>query len=162
MQLFASDNNLISMIAKGIALPESSWYIFVRQDCLTIFENLSPFIAVRGTNDFFVTCLVSFIFSNDRFLILSSLSTLKTLCRSKVNHAIFSKEAIQPDALLFRVFELLIVDDPELVSTVLDYLYEYSSLGVGASKRLANLRIPQIGNIVVFVARFRSANHIGF
>jgi hypothetical protein len=47
--MFAKHGPIIEIVAKGIALPEASHYICIREDCLAIFENICSHITVRGT-----------------------------------------------------------------------------------------------------------------
>lgn len=56
-QLFARSNTLLLVLAKGLALPQASYYIEIQQHCLDIFENISHLVGLRGVQDFFLACL---------------------------------------------------------------------------------------------------------
>ena len=72
---------MIALLAKGIALPSISYYIQIKSQCMSIFENLAVFISIRGTHDFFLTCLRDQVFSSDRGMIISALRSLTGLCK---------------------------------------------------------------------------------
>ncbi|KAJ3205452.1 hypothetical protein HK099_000823 [Clydaea vesicula] len=153
---FSLQHEIIEILAKGIALDSTSAYNYIKQDCVSIVESLSPYITVRNENDFFLSCMRSFLFTNDRSLIIGGLKTLTNLCAQKNNREAFLNfEKRQPEDFLKRLFELLLVfGDQMLVSCVLDYLYQYSTLGIEPCKKMATLNMPQILNTVNLLIKF--------
>lgn len=159
-QFFSTQASVITMLAKGIALPSSSMYIEIKHYCLCIVENLCSFVSLRGVNDFFLTALRGIVVNeNDRSLIIGALRCLVKFVAIPVNEKVFlelervcdykveQQQKLQrevgvtpPKIITFidRLYELLLViKDEELVTIIMDYLYQYSCLGVDACTRLS-------------------------
>ncbi|KAJ3174937.1 Chromatin structure-remodeling complex protein rsc9 [Geranomyces variabilis] len=127
---FVKNYNLLMYIAKGIAVPPLSHYIEIKHYCLDLLENLSPYLILQGKDDFFLAMLQQLIMEDDQALIIASTETLTRFCSSEAN----AKVLLEADnaALVRRFLQLLLVPDERMVSAVLDWFYEFSSLGSSA------------------------------
>ncbi|KAJ3145438.1 Chromatin structure-remodeling complex protein rsc9 [Geranomyces variabilis] len=127
---FVKNHTLLMYIAKGIAVPPLSHYIEIKHYCLDLLENLSPYLILQGKDDFFLAMLQQLIMEDDQALIIASTETLTRFCASEVN----AKVLLEADnaALVRRFLQLLLVPDERMVSAVLDWFYEFSSLGSSA------------------------------
>ncbi|TPX61326.1 hypothetical protein PhCBS80983_g01135 [Powellomyces hirtus] len=128
---FVKNYTLLTYMAKGIALAGFSRYIEIKHYCLDLLENLSPYYILQGKDDFFLAVLRQMIMEDDQALIIASTETLTRFCASEVNSRILLEADNAP--LVRRLLQLLLVPDERLVTAVLDWFYEFSSLGNSAS-----------------------------
>ncbi|KAJ3092064.1 Chromatin structure-remodeling complex protein rsc9 [Quaeritorhiza haematococci] len=150
----ARSPTILTMLAKAIALPTHTAYVEIKQHSVDIFENLCPIIQLRSKNDFFVAALSQMILhSNDRYLILTSVRTLTRLAMVEGNEPFL----IDVDKLLVkRMLQLLLLKDDELVSAVLDWFYQYSSLGREVATRIAEISGGKIVGLLCKMLRWKN------
>ncbi|KAJ3008751.1 Chromatin structure-remodeling complex protein rsc9 [Thoreauomyces humboldtii] len=135
--VFLVRNHLfLTYVAKGAALSADSPYLEIKHYCVDLLDNLSPYMALQGKDDFFLAILRQMVMGDDRALIISSAQTLTRFCTSEINGKTFL-EADNTD-LVLRFLQLLLVPDEPLVTAVLDFFYEFSSLSNEASTLLAD------------------------
>ncbi|KAI9105329.1 hypothetical protein DFS34DRAFT_681575 [Phlyctochytrium arcticum] len=129
--LFCKNYELQTLLAKGIALPTSTYYVEIKHHSLDILDNIAPYLLLQGPNDYFLAVLHQCIFEDDRGFIMDSTRTLIRFYASETNAKILRQ--VDYTKVVRRYLQLLLVPDEELVNTVLDWFYEFSSLGVDAS-----------------------------
>ncbi|KAJ3160437.1 Chromatin structure-remodeling complex protein rsc9 [Geranomyces michiganensis] len=127
---FVKNHNLLMYIAKGVAVPSLSHYIETKHYCLDLLENLSPYLILQGKNDYFLAILTQMIMEDDQALIISSTETLTRFCSSEINAKVLLEAENGP--LVRRFLQLLLVPDERMITAVLDWFYEFSSLGSSA------------------------------
>ncbi len=153
LTILAKGNLYLSLVIKiysaGIALPDATHYIEVRHHCIDIVEFIATHIQLRGHNDFYLFCYMNMVFENDRALILAAIRTLTRFCVHKGNQPILS--TLDDDHIFQRLYQLLLVADEELVSAILDYIYQFSSLGTDVASKLALIKEF---NSVKFLSKF--------
>ncbi|TPX66839.1 hypothetical protein SpCBS45565_g04167 [Spizellomyces sp. 'palustris'] len=132
---FGKSYALLTYLAKGIALPTSSYYVQIKHHSLDLLDNLTPYLTLQGPNDFYLACLHQNLFDNDRAVIISCTRTLTRFCSTEANAKILKQ--VDTTAVVQRFLQLLLVPDEELVNAVLDWFYEYSSLGSDAALRIS-------------------------
>ena len=162
-KFFTSFPTLLTILAKGIyspkiikscnligiSIPESSFHVEVKQHCLDIVEFMATHIQLSGHNDFYLVYYMKLVFENDRAPILCAIRTLTRFCVHEGNQAILA--GLDDEHLLKRLYQLLLVSDEELVSAILDYIYQYSSLGTDIASKLA---LVKDFNSVKFLSKF--------
>ncbi|KAJ1561944.1 Chromatin structure-remodeling complex protein rsc9 [Cladochytrium tenue] len=146
---FLSEQSILTLLAKAMALPSYSSYVEIKRHAVDIFENLSGVVTIRGKNDFYLACMKKMLYDSDRSLLLGSLRSIAKLCGSEANHAVL---ADADPSMLVRLFQLLLTpNDEELVYAVLDVIYMVSCLGADASAKIAS-SIP--ANVVKLLIAF--------
>lgn len=115
------------IVERGLALPNISIYSEFRMYCIEIAEAISFHVTPESPTDTFFLAIVSALASSDdRGLIVPA---LRSLARIVVHDKKNIMESI-PVGLVEEVIHYLLVDDEELISASLDFLYQYT-----ASKR---------------------------
>ncbi|KAI9008136.1 hypothetical protein BC832DRAFT_553203 [Gaertneriomyces semiglobifer] len=126
--MLAKSYDLLTILAKSIALP----HLQITTNALDILENITPYILLRGQNDFFLTILHQHAFSDDKYIILTSVTSLTRLlninANKKIIHSLPEKTI---DSILKRFLELLLVPDEDIVNCVLEWFYEFTTGGNG-------------------------------
>ncbi|KAI9347986.1 hypothetical protein DFJ73DRAFT_625889 [Zopfochytrium polystomum] len=132
---FLSEQSILTLLAKALALPLYSSYIEVKRHSLDIFENLAASITVRGKNDFYLACVKKMLFDKDRSLVIGALRSISRLCNAESNNPVM---ADADPIMLNRLFQLMLVpNDEEVVYAVLDVIYMISCFGSDASSKIA-------------------------
>ncbi|KAJ3192815.1 Chromatin structure-remodeling complex protein rsc9 [Irineochytrium annulatum] len=132
-RFFITQHSILTILAKALALPPFSNYIEIKIHALEIFENLAPYLQLRGKNDFYLACLRKMVFEQDRALVLGSLRSLRSLFLQEINHTCLM--SLESD-FYARMFQLLLVKDEEIVYNVLEIMLIQTGLGPEASAKL--------------------------
>ncbi|KAJ3300364.1 Chromatin structure-remodeling complex protein rsc9 [Borealophlyctis nickersoniae] len=156
---FCRNYTLLTVIAKGVALPACTHFIEIKQHTLDIFENMAPHVTIRGEKDFYLACLRQIIFENDRGMIIASIRTLTRLCMSEPNQEVLGRV---DDAFVGRLLQLLLVPDEDLVGAVLDWLYQYSGLGPEVGARIAECAKFNVLKLLTKFLHWRGFNPEGY
>jgi hypothetical protein len=129
--VFARDHVFLTNLAKGLALPNASYFIEIKQYCFEIYEFIVPVSELRGTSDFYLACMRKAIQEPDRALVLSSIRSLTKMALIEANEKHISELG---QAVLSKMFMYLLVPDEELVVVVLEFLYIFTNLSKTCSK----------------------------
>ncbi|KIW04192.1 uncharacterized protein PV09_04501 [Verruconis gallopava] len=117
-------------------LPERPALTELRHYALDIAEQITKYFALQS-NDPLYTSLLAQLKSDDRGAIITA---LRALSRIAMNfETIPNRLADVPVNILQRVFEWLLVDDEELRSSCLDFLYQYTAITENVEYMLKNL-----------------------
>lgn len=146
---------IVEIIAKGISLPASTYFIQIKQHCVDISENMSMHLHLSGSHDFYFICFKQQIFENDRSLVLAGVTSLKRLCINVYNQSIF--EVIDLN-IHKRMSDLMLVSDEEVVAMILEYFYQYSKIGDKCSLRI----IQSIPQNIVKVSQIHFSSRLDF
>ncbi|KAJ3043095.1 AT-rich interactive domain-containing protein 2 [Rhizophlyctis rosea] len=126
---------LMTYLAKGMALPSTTFHVEIKHHTLDIFENMAAHHVLRAPNDFYLACLRNTVLtSTDKSLICSAVRSMTRLCGVEVNQDVLARGV--DDVIVGRMVELLLVPDEEVVSCVLDWMYEVSGLGSDVCERI--------------------------
>jgi hypothetical protein len=129
--LISRDHNVLTNLAKSVALPSVSYLLEVKKHAFDIFENMSSLIQLRGPSDFYFACLKKSLFEEDRALILSSIRALTKLCLNPLNEKVVLQ--LEP-TIISRLVQFLLVPDEEVVMMTMEFFYNYSSMTEGCAK----------------------------
>ena len=104
-------------------LPPSSAVVEIQQYGLEIAEQLTRFFPAR-TDDSLFWSLLKFVESDDRGAILTS---VRAICRLGSNLSQMSRFHDVPMRIVQRICDWVLVEDEELRSASLDFLYQFTS-----------------------------------
>ncbi|KAG0188082.1 Chromatin structure-remodeling complex protein rsc9 [Apophysomyces sp. BC1034] len=90
--------------------------------CIDILENISSYIELTAFDEY-ISCLVSFVYANERRLVIGSVRILTTLALNEKNHFHLLSGSAH---IAERIAHLLVMNDEELIGTALEYLYQYT------------------------------------
>ncbi|KAK9471371.1 uncharacterized protein V1510DRAFT_420318 [Dipodascopsis tothii] len=121
-QYLASLPHCASVLIAALQLPDLPQFVEFKQYCLDIVESISIFSHPRSAEDPLFTILSSYLRSDDRAVLISS---LRSLARLVIN---IEKNLLSTVDLktITRISMLLLLDDEELLSACLDFLYQYT------------------------------------
>ncbi|OZJ06843.1 hypothetical protein BZG36_00181 [Bifiguratus adelaidae] len=125
VRILASNDELKKLLISGLGLPSRSRFMEIKQHCLDVLENISPQILLRSTHEDIYVILSELLYTSDRALILGSVRTLTRLAVNEGNEKVLSNIDIN---VVQRLYELLLLNDEELLAATLEYFYQYSSL----------------------------------
>ncbi|KAI8077744.1 uncharacterized protein BX664DRAFT_367263 [Halteromyces radiatus] len=121
----AHHDTLRHYLMTGITLSPSSQFAELTRQCLDILENIAPQVIVHSPDDPYLVAMSYLLLSNDRALILGAIRSLTRVAVTEVNERVLCIPKVD---LMERLFQLLLVDDEELVAATLEYFYQYTSL----------------------------------
>ncbi|KAI9591856.1 hypothetical protein BDF19DRAFT_453695 [Syncephalis fuscata] len=131
--VLAFNSRCKELLRAGIALPPTVSNVEIRQYCLDTVENISTRMILRSSQDALYLLLQEELFGADRQGILTAIRALTRLAMNEQN---LRALADINERILRRVWELVLVPDEELVATMLDYLYQYTSVFEDLALRL--------------------------
>ncbi|RUP45297.1 hypothetical protein BC936DRAFT_148348 [Jimgerdemannia flammicorona] len=156
IRLLSNQSGLRRWLMTGLFLPPHTQYIELRQHCLDLLENISPYIVVKSKRDEYVICLSKLLFANDRALILGGIRALTRLAVNEVNERAL---ASIDHKVARRLLQLLLVNDEELLAATLEYLYQYSSLHGDFASQLIHHYPGNLVSLLVSFLSFKSTIH---
>ncbi|KAK9453765.1 hypothetical protein V1511DRAFT_504436 [Dipodascopsis uninucleata] len=112
-----------SALVKVLSLPDRPSLVELRQYALDITESVAIFIHPHSSEDPLFRVLVGFLASDDRGVLTSA---LRAIARLVINVEGNLTQAID-SRMIMRICSLLLLDDEELLSVVLDFLYQYTA-----------------------------------
>ncbi|KAF7727037.1 Chromatin structure-remodeling complex protein rsc9 [Apophysomyces ossiformis] len=118
-QILATHARLKAMVVKSLVgtSPHHS-------HCIDILENISSYIELTAFDEY-ISCLVSFVYANERRLVIGSVRILTTLALNEKNHFYLLSGSAH---IAERIAHLLVMNDEELIGTALEYLYQYTRI----------------------------------
>lgn len=122
-QLLATKPLIRKMILRGLTLPTSSKFVELTEHSLDILDNISTHVKVPE-NDEYISSLLQLLSSNDREVIIGVLKALACLIIQHTSNYPFLASNNEP---VKRLIQLLLVDDEDLVTRTLEFLYVYTS-----------------------------------
>jgi chromatin structure-remodeling complex subunit RSC9 len=131
-QFLANQWQCREIVLKGLMLPFAYGYGEVRNHCLEILESIS-FHLVPDSSSLFSAIVHILSESDDRGLIIPALRSISRLVIRDEQNIIFRI----PDDLLSKIMRYLILDDEELISASLDFLYQYTAYASNTSSLLS-------------------------
>lgn len=133
-QFLARSELCRNILVHGINLPALRVYTEFKQMCLEIVEAISFHIKFETAEDALLQAVVgTFLASSDRSIIVPSLRSLaRFLIRDDQNaaHAL-------PRSVIIQVLRYLLIDDDEIITASLDFLYQYTALPANVHTVLA-------------------------
>jgi hypothetical protein len=140
---------LLSFLQKIFLAPYFKFpEIFI--NTLDIIENLSSHISIQSLQDPLFEKLKQSLFSDDRAILLGALRTLTKLCISQSNEPIFMDV---DQKMIRRLFDLILIWDEDIVYTVMEFLYQYTSIyGDVSTDILKCLKFNGVGVLIKFLS----------
>jgi len=148
-RFFASKDCIIEVIKKSFKIPTSSPFFRIKKDMLDVFENISFYLILKKPNLSINNSLKKMLFENDRTLVISAIRSLTRLCYTDCNVHFLTLET----PVVQQLLRLLLVWDEELVTVIMDLLYQYT----GSSHDMAvHIASSSKTNIVRLLIKFLS------
>lgn len=155
------------IIVMGLSLSNHANLIELKQYLLDVVETMANDLPFTQQDPLF-DVLCPGLLSDDRGLLLGS---LRAICRLLVGRDEYNRVSEISDAAILRIQSLLMVEDEELVSACLDFLYQYTSndenvdklleppSGIELMKHLVRLLLFQgiTGEQIVYLKNVRKA-----
>lgn len=138
---FLDSNRSILLAHPGVARLVECGLLFaddcqspeVKRHALDIYENLSTDIKLRGPQDRIYHEVKRLVFSEDKALVTGAIRSLTHLCVFPPNEEIFKcleKEIFE------RFWMLLLSGDETIISEIMEFLYQYTSLYSESADRM--------------------------
>ncbi|KAI9244958.1 hypothetical protein BDA99DRAFT_448167 [Phascolomyces articulosus] len=131
-RILASDIRLKSMIEKSLTLSTSK-NLDLGRHCIDVLENIAPFIQLNGPFDECIACLNNLLYTQERYLLIGTLRIFTQLCMTEGNQVCLISVSM---ATATRIAQWLVMNDEELVGTVLEYLYQYTRISADFRRQL--------------------------
>jgi hypothetical protein len=145
---FSRDHKMLTIIAKGLALPSTSYYLEIKHSVLDLFENISRLMVLRGPSDFYLACLQQMIFSYDKGLMVAAIKILQRLISNDQNEKIL----LQLQApVIQRLLQLLLVNDDDIANSILEFFYLFTSISDAAARIASCVRFNVLDILVRFM-----------
>lgn len=132
------------LIIAGEALPTTE----IKRYALDIYENTSREIRVRSADDRLFVEIMRLLYSDDRAMVVGSVRSLTNLCTYSLNEELFSTVNVP---MVERMLQLLLAGDEQVVSAVMEFLYQYTRLYEKAAQRIAEISKT---NVVRLLSKF--------
>ncbi|ORX53875.1 hypothetical protein BCR36DRAFT_403505 [Piromyces finnis] len=146
---FASKDCIIEIIKKSFKIPTSSPFFRIKKDMLDIFENISFYLIMKKKYLSINTSLKKMLFEDDRTLVIGAIRSLTRMCYIDCNVHFLTLET----PIVQQLLRLLLVWDEELVTVIMDLLYQYT----GTSHDMAvHIATSSKTNIVRLLMKFLS------
>ncbi|KAI9025860.1 hypothetical protein CLU79DRAFT_833660 [Phycomyces nitens] len=120
-RILGSSQRLRKMLVRGLVLSSGSYYTH----CIDVIENMAPYMILSGHVDEVIPCLAHLVYENNRHLLIGALRTLTLLATLPENHLYLIPDSMH---IAERVTHMLVIDDEELIGTVLEYLLQYTRI----------------------------------
>lgn len=144
---FASKECIIEIIKKSFKIPTSSPFFRIKKDMLDTFENISFYLILKKQYLSINTSLKKMLFEDDRTLVIGAIRSLTRMCYTDCNVHYLTLET----PVVQQLLRLLLVWDEELVTVIMDLLYQYT----GTSHDMAvHIATSSKTNIVRLLMKF--------
>ncbi|KAK9480443.1 hypothetical protein V1514DRAFT_325419 [Lipomyces japonicus] len=110
-------------LVKSLNLPESPSLVELRQYTLDITESVALFLRPYSVEDQLFQALLSFLGTEDRGVLVSSLRGIARLVISTEGNLL---QVVNVN-IIKRICSLILLDDEELLSVCLDFLYQFTA-----------------------------------
>ena len=148
-KFFASKDCIIEVIKKSFKIPTSSPFFRIKKDMLDAFENISFYLILKKSYLSMNTSLKKMLFEDDRTLVIGAIRSLTHMCYTDCNVHFLTLET----PVVQQLLRLLLVWDEELVTVIMDLLYQYT----GTSHDMAvHIATSSKTNIVRLLIKFLS------
>ncbi|KAI8144081.1 hypothetical protein BJV82DRAFT_608252 [Fennellomyces sp. T-0311] len=131
-RILAADQNLKAMLEKSL-ITYTSKNLDLARHCIDVLENIAPYIQLNGPFDECIACLNNLLYIQERYLLIGTLRVLGTLAKTQGNQVCLISVSMATAA---RITQLLVINDEELVGTVLEYLYQYTRISADFRRQL--------------------------
>ncbi|KAK9465736.1 hypothetical protein V1512DRAFT_265268 [Lipomyces arxii] len=113
----------VDVLVKCLSLPvDRPSLVELRQYCLDITESVSLFLRPHSSSDPLFRVLIGYLSTDDRGVLVSSLRAIARLVISVDTNLL---QAVD-NKTVSRICSLIMLDDEELLSVCLDFLYQYT------------------------------------
>jgi len=144
---FATKECIIEIIKKSFKIPTSSPFFRIKKDMLDTFENMSYYLILKKQYLSINTSLKKMLFEDDRTLVIGAIRSLTRMCYTDCNVHFLTLET----PVVQQLLRLLLVWDEELVTVIMDLLYQYT----GTSHDMAvHIATSSKTNIVRLLMKF--------
>jgi chromatin structure-remodeling complex subunit RSC9 len=130
---FATVNNPKDILTEGLTLPAISKLAEIKNYLLDMTECMAAFLPY-SVNDPLLDAIVDGLESPDRGTLIGS---MKALCRLTMGRDDYNRLGEIPMSTIQRLTGMLMLEDDELVSACLDFLYQYTTNEENIKKLLA-------------------------
>jgi len=146
---FATKECIIVIIKKCFKIPTSSHFFRTKTDMLDTFENMSFYLILKKSYLSVNTSLKKMLFEDDRTLVIGAIRSLTRMCYTDCNVHFLTLET----PVVQQLLRLLLVWDEELVTVIMDLLYQYTSTSHDMAVHIAS---SSKTNIVRLLMKFLS------
>ncbi|KAK9451692.1 uncharacterized protein V1518DRAFT_409270 [Limtongia smithiae] len=140
-------------LIKCLSLPERPSLVELRQYALDITESVAFFLRPTSSEDTLFQILIGYLDSDDRGVLIAA---MRAVARLVISVELNLLQSINPK-LISRISALILLDDEELLTVCLDFLYQYTSnsdnIELTADKIDWRDPIQQLIRLLLFQAR---------
>lgn len=123
-QVLSHNPTLLDIVVRGLKMPSKPFYSEFRSYCFDIAESISFHLTPDSAEDPLFSAVVSTLTrSEDRGILIPALRSLARLVIRDERNLV---ESI-PKGTITKLLRFLMVDDEELISAVLDFMYQYTA-----------------------------------
>ncbi|KAI9497294.1 hypothetical protein BDB00DRAFT_23225 [Zychaea mexicana] len=151
-QILAADVRLKSMIEQGLNMSTSK-NLDVSRHCIDVLEHIAPYIQLNGPFDECIACLNNLLYMQERYLLIGTLRILTTLAMKDSNQVCLISVSM---ATAPRTAQLLVINDEELVGTVLEYLHQYTGVSADFRRQLLSAHSGADVGVIVSLLSIKS------
>lgn len=145
-----SSERLMKLIKLGLSKDSVLQIHEMRLNAIDIIENFGALISFESPDDPLFVQIKRMVHEHDRAIVLSAFRTLTRLCAIESNAKAFEQV---DSSVLQRTFQLFFVWDEEMITAVMEFLYQYTGMfgSVPAKIPQALKGNSLIGSLIKFI-----------